>query len=336
RAVVERVQRALQSDVELDDVPVSAETSIGLAFWPTDAGTMAELLQCAELAMYTAKETHAEIVEYSAQLEHFTPARLALVSQLRRAIASDELRLHYQPKLDLRSGQVKGVEALVRWDHPERGLLPPAEFLDVAESTGLIGPLTSWVLDNTLAQLARWQRRGLELTVAVNVSARSLRDETLPELIFDRLAARGIQPRHLEIEITETALIADPARAITLLQRLRDGGVAVSLDDFGQGYTSLAQLGRLPLSELKIDRAFVATMLANTHDRTIVSTVIELGHSFGLRIVAEGAEDAETLTMLATLGCDAAQGYGLSRPLPPLDLETWMARYRPYAAQPIG
>jgi diguanylate cyclase (GGDEF)-like protein len=327
RPILERVLETLAADVDVAGVPVSSEASIGIAFWPVDGTEVTELVQRADLAMHAAKETHQEILEYADDLAHFSPARLALVSQLRHAIGADELILHYQPKLDLRTNRIVSVEALLRWQHPTRGLLLPADFLEVAESTGLIDPLTDWVLDHALGQLARWHAQGMHIDVAVNISARNLRDEQLPDTVMRRLAEHDVGPGFLEVEITETALIADPRRAQVQLQRLRDQGVRVSLDDFGQGYTSLAQLGNLPLAELKIDRSFVAGMLTNSNDRTIVSTVIDLGHKFGLDVVAEGAESADILQALVELGCDTAQGFALAPALPADELTTWIGQY---------
>ena len=327
RPILERVLQTLAADVDVAGVPVSSEASIGIAFWPVDGTEVTELLQRADLAVHAAKETHQAILEYSADLAHFSPARLALVSQLRHAIGADELVLHYQPKLDLKTNRIVSVEALLRWQHPTRGLLVPADFLEIAESTGLIDPLTDWVLDHALAQLADWHQQGLMIDVAVNISARNLRNEGLAENVFRHLDEHRVDPQHLEVEITETALIADPRRAQVQLQRLRDHGVRVSLDDFGQGYTSLAQLGSLPLAELKIDRSFVAGMLTNANDRTIVSTVIDLGHKFGLAVVAEGAESADILGALVALGCDTAQGFALAPALPSDELTTWIGQY---------
>lgn len=324
RDVLDRLEQALSVEVELGGVPVSAEASIGFAIWPDDGTEMDEILQCADLAMYAAKKSRAGIVEYSSALEHFSPARLALVSQLRRAIASDELVLHYQPKLELRTGRVVGVEALVRWQHPTRGLLPPAEFLEIAESTGLIDPMTDWVIEHALRQLAEWHAHSLTLTVAINVSARNLRDEHLPDKIFERLRAYDIAPQYLEIELTETAVITNPTRATAMLARLHDAGVRVSLDDFGQGYTSLAHLARLPLSELKIDRSFIAAMSSTRQDNAIVSTVIELGHQLGLDVVAEGAETDDTVAALIALGCDTVQGFVFTPPLTADETFSWI------------
>jgi len=336
REILERIQQGLSVEIELDGVPVSAEASIGVAIWPLHGAEMDELLQSADLAMYVAKESRAGIVEYSTELEHFSPARLALVSQLRRAIASDELLLHYQPKLELESGRVIGVEALVRWQHPTRGLLPPSEFLEIAESTGLIDPLTNWVINRALAQLADWHAHALQLTIAVNISARNLRDEQLPDRIFDHLRRYAIDPRYLEIELTETAVMAHPARATALLERLHRGGVRVSLDDFGQGYTSLAHLARLPLSELKIDRSFVVAMAETRQDEAIVRTVIELGHQLGLQVVAEGAETHEAMAALASLRCDTVQGFAFTRPLNADETLSWIRAHDPSARPPLS
>jgi diguanylate cyclase (GGDEF)-like protein len=327
RIVLERVQRTLAEDVDVAGVPVSSEASIGIAFWPTDGTEIHDLLQCADLAMYAAKETHQAMLEYTTDLAHFSPERLALVSQLRHAITANELVLHYQPKLDLRTNRIRSAEALLRWQHPTRGLLPPAEFLEIAESTGLIDPLTDWVLERAITQVASWHSQGFDLDVAVNVSARNLRSDALARTVFDLLALHKVGPECLEIEITETSLIADPVRATSTLQRLRDHGVRVSLDDFGRGYTSFAQLGSLPLAELKIDGSFVMKMLASSNDHTIVTTVIELGHNFGLEVVGEGAETPEIVHALAELGCDTAQGFALTPALPPDRLASWISEY---------
>jgi diguanylate cyclase (GGDEF)-like protein len=333
RAVLQRVQETVAADVEIGVLPVSIETCIGVATYPRHAADADELLRSAELAMYAAKQAREGLVEYSEGLEHFDPGRLALVGQLRRAIANDELVLHYQPKIDLRTGSVAGLEALVRWQHPTRGLLPPAEFVDVAESTGLIDPLTDWVVEHALRQVAEWRGRTASVPVAVNISARNLRDERLPDRIADRLRAHGVEPRYLEVEVTETAVIANPETALSVLARLHAQGVRVAVDDFGRGYTSLAQLARMPLSELKIDRAFVGAMHTTERDEAIVRTLIELGHQLGLDVVAEGAETDAAVAALRALGCDTVQGYVYSRPLPPDEAIAWIdAR----AARPIS
>ena len=327
RHVLDRVAEAITADAEIGGVPVSSEASIGIAFAPLHSSDVGNLLQFADLAMYTAKQARSAIVEYTPNLVHYSPERLGLASELRRAIRGDELLLFYQPKLDLRTGRIVSVEALLRWQHPTRGLVMPAEFIDVAESTGVIDGLTEWVLDHAVGQLAQWHAAGLDLRVAVNVSARNLRNETLPESVLALLARHGVEPGDLEIEITETALIADPTRAINVIRRLHDRGVRVSLDDFGQGYTSLAQLGRVPITELKIDRGFVANMLTSDEDRTIVNTVIELGHNLGLEVVAEGAENRDIIDALVEMGCDTAQGWGITAAMHPDEIPGWIDRF---------
>lgn len=327
RPVLERVQHALAEDFEIDGVTVSSEASIGLAFWPTDATAADELLRHADLAMHAAKQTGHAILEYTTDMIHFSPDRLALMSQMRHAIENDEFVLYFQPKLDLQTNTISGAEALLRWRHPTRGLMLPDEFINVAECTGLIDPLTDWVIEHASAQIARWHSEGQMLSVAVNISARNLRQESFPRRVMDLLNSHRVAAEYLEFEITETALMSDPGRSTVALQRLRLQGVQLSLDDFGKGYTSLAQLGSLPLSELKIDRCFVANMLTNPSDGIIVSTVIDLAHDFGLTVVAEGVESTEIAEALTKLGCDKAQGYLLTPALPPEQLLEWIRHY---------
>ncbi|MDQ6648899.1 MAG: EAL domain-containing protein, partial [Actinomycetota bacterium] len=255
----------------------------------------------------------------------------------RRAIERDELVLHYQPKASLADMGVHAVEALVRWQHPERGLLAPDIFLPIAEQTGLIDPLTGWVLDTALAQLNGWAAVAPALVMAVNVSARSLQHHDFPDRVLEALDRAGLPPQRLLLEITETALVTDAERAADVLRRLETAGLRLSLDDFGQGYTSLGQLRHLPLSELKIDKLFVMNMLTNPSDAAIVRSVIELGHNLGLDVVAEGVETEEVLQTLIALGCDVVQGYLLAKPFPAERLEGWLqqhAAHRPVAAKP--
>lgn len=314
--VLQRIQDALGEEMELAGVPLSAEASIGYAIWPYDADDSPSLLQRADLALYAAKEARAAIVRYHEGIDEFDPQRLGLVAELKRAIMSDDLVLHYQPKIDALTGRVVAFEALVRWEHPLKGLLPPIEFIPIAESTGLIAPLTHWVIDAALAQLSAWSEEMPDLSMAVNISARNLREEQLLHWVLDRLETYGIDPSRLILEITETSFATDPVRATALLEALNSRGVRVSLDDFGQGYTSLGSLGRLPLSELKIDRGFVFAMQASREDRAIVASVIELGHQLGLTVVAEGVETAAMYDDLRSLGCDTVQGYLFSPPVP--------------------
>ncbi|WP_369069037.1 EAL domain-containing protein [Kineococcus terrestris] len=325
RAVAERVLAALHEPFVVAGLTLFVEASAGIAAAPEHGSTGALLLQHADVAMYQAKSRHLGVVAYSPDLDGHDPRRLTLLSQLRTAVDGSELVLHYQPLLDLPSRRVLGVEALVRWQHPVEGLLPPSEFVPLAESSGLVQALTRSVLAAACARASAWLAAGRPLVVAVNVSARSLADLSLPEAVAEHLGRSGLPPHLLKLEITESAVIADPVRAQHVLERLRRLGVALSVDDFGTGYTSLAHLRRLPVQELKIDRSFVTGMLTEPADAVIVRTGVELATRLGLRSVAEGVEDAATLAALAALGCTTAQGYHLSRPLPEAALERWLA-----------
>jgi EAL domain-containing protein (putative c-di-GMP-specific phosphodiesterase class I) len=247
-----------------------------------------------------------------------------LVGELRRAIERGELILHYQPKAELRSGRVQWVEALVRWDHPTRGRLFPDEFIPLAEQTGLIRPLTAWVLDEALTQTSAWLVNGLRLGVAVNLSARNLHDGELPGQVQELLHKHSFPPALLKVEITESSLVVDPERAMHILSRLRAMGVQVAIDDFGVGYSSLAYLKKLPVTELKIDRSFIQQMVVNRHDAAIVRSTIDLSHELGLEVVAEGVEDEATWDLLYRLGCDVVQGNLISSPLSPAELAEWL------------
>jgi diguanylate cyclase (GGDEF)-like protein len=313
--ILRRLQDALVREAELGGVAVSVEASIGYAIWPIDADNAETLQQRADLALHTAKSARAAIVRYDEGIDEFDPQRLGLLAELRRAITNDELVLHYQPKVDATTHRVVAFEALVRWQHPTRGLLTPDEFIPIAESTGLIGPLTHWVVDRALGQLSQWSVTHPTLSMAVNISARNLRGD-LPGWVLQRLAAHGIAPSRLTLEVTETSFASDPARATVLLEELAAACVRVSLDDFGQGYTSLGSLGHLPVSELKIDRGFVLAMSTSAEDRAIVSSVIDLGHRLGLDVVAEGVETEAVAEDLRQLGCDTMQGFLFSRAVP--------------------
>ncbi len=270
--------------------------------------------------MYAAKRGHRGHAVYDPAEDEHSAARLARVAALGTAIAAGELRLHYQPKLELRAGRVAWVEALARWPHPTAGLLPPAAFVPLAEQAGLIVPLTRWALDAALAQAAAWARAGRALGVEVNLSAWDVADPALPDAVAALLAAHAVPPARLRLELTETALLADTARTATALARLAALGVGLAVDDFGAGYSSLAYLRRLPVDELKIDRSFVRRMAVDRGDAAIVAHTIALGHALGLAVTAEGVEDATTLDRLRALGCDRAQGYHLSPPVPPDEL----------------
>lgn len=324
-AILRRLQETLGHEAELAGVAVSAEASMGYAMWPEDAESPDSLMRRADLALHAAKTARAAIVRYHPGIDEFDPQRLGLIAELRRAITAGDLVLHYQPKVDANTGQVLAFEALVRWMHPVRGLVPPNDFIPIAESTGLIGPLTQWVVDSALAQLAEWSVSRPGLSIAVNISARNLRDD-LPGWILNRLAAHRVKASQLVLEITETSFATDPVRATALLEELNAAGVRVSLDDFGQGYTSLGSLGHLPVSELKIDRGFVVAMQHSPEDRAIVASVIELGHQLGLTVVAEGVETEEVFADLRRLGCDTMQGYLFSPAVPACEALALMDR----------
>ena len=262
---------------------------------------------------------------YTAELDHHDTASLTLLSELPRAIQDGELVLHYQPKLDVKTGKLAGIEALIRWQHPTRGLIPPGDFVPAAEKTGLIQPLTRYVLDEALGQVTRWQQQGQELAVAVNLSMRNLHDPTLPDQVARLLRKWELRGDRLTFEITESAIVSDPAGTKAVIHELRELGVGIAIDDFGTGYTSLAYLARLAITQLKIDRSFVLNMDSDSHDAAIVRSIITLGHDLKLEIVAEGVETEAAYDRLASLGCDVIQGYWLSRPLPPAELSRWLA-----------
>jgi diguanylate cyclase len=327
-AVARKLQAALQAPFMLEDLALEVEASIGLALYPEHGSDPDELLQHADIAMYVAKQTHTSFVLFDPTLDQHSPRKLALLAELRRAIDQQQLVLHYQPKIDAHTGQVLGVEALVRWQHPEHGLLPPGEFIPLAERTGLIGPLTHYVLDAALQQCRDWRRAGHELAVAVNVSARSLLDLAFPDEVAGLLARWEVPARLLVVEITESTIMADPAHALQILGRLNQMGVQLSIDDFGTGYSSMAYLKSLPVHELKVDRSFVSQMTTSDRDAVIVRSTVDLGRNLGLHVVAEGVEDSLTLQELDALGCDAIQGYYISRPVPPDELIRWLEQQK--------
>ena len=323
-AIAERVVTALSASFLLDEVSVDVEVSIGIAMSPAHGTTFDELLQHADIAMYAAKNAGNGYASYSPDGDHASTQKLALLGQLRHALQPpSQLRLHYQPKADLVTGEVVGLEALARWQHPTRGLLPPSEFIPLAERTGLIGPLTTEVLQQALAQIHAWNRAGLHLPVSVNISTRSL-DEALPDLIRRLLHQNQVPAGQLELEITESALMADPDRAIAVLTRLRALGVSLSLDDFGTGYSSMAYLKGLPVQELKIDRSFITGMTADSTDTSIVKSCVDLARNLRLTVVAEGVETSAVWDQLTELGCNFAQGYYLTPALPPDEIHAWI------------
>jgi len=322
--VAEKIRQALREPFALEGITLDLDASVGIALYPDHGRDVETLLQRADVAMYLAKQDHSGCELYSAGRDEYSPARLALVGELRRGIDRRELVLYYQPKAELTTGRVTSVEALVRWQHPTRGLIAPDEFIPLAERTGLIRDLTSVVLDTALGQLREWQKQGLELGVSVNVSARDLLDLELPETIARLLDEHQLPAERLELEITEGVILADPMRARAVLTRLDAMGVELAIDDFGSGYSSLAYLKRLPVGEIKIDRSFVMNMENDENDAVIVRSTIDLGRNLGLRVVAEGVENEAVWSNLARLHCDQAQGFYLSRPIPGAELANWV------------
>jgi diguanylate cyclase (GGDEF)-like protein len=319
-----RVREAFNDGFEVDGVVLDVGASIGVAIHPHHGDDVETLMKAADVAMYRAKDDGSGIELYHPDDDHHSLGQLAMARELRLAVENGELLLHYQPKLDLMTGGVREVEALVRWPHPRHGMVPPAQFIPLAEQAGLILPLTTLVLEQALGQVAAWRREGIDLCVAINLSARSLLDGRLPEDVAALLSEHGLPPRSLMLEITESAIMADAVRAGRILQRLSDMGVRLAIDDFGTGYSSLSYLKRLPVDEVKIDRSFVMNMVNDPDDGLIVRSVIELTRGLGRTTVAEGVEDQLTLDRLRALGCDIAQGYHISRPLPAEELARWM------------
>jgi len=309
---------------------VDISASIGIALSPEHGADADVLLRRADVAMYLAKRASRGYAVYSFDQDQHSPERLALMSELRKAIDNDdELMLHYQPKVSLKSSRCVGVEALVRWRHPQRGMIPPDQFIPLAEQTGIIKSLSYWVLNTALKQAHHWQQSGLHIPIAVNLSMRDLHDPELPDTIAGLIKRWQVPPTSLQVEITENGIMAEPARALQTVTALRALGLRIAIDDFGTGYSSLAYLKRLPVDELKIDRSFVRELCEEADDRAIVRSTVGLGHDLGLTIVAEGIEDAATWDLLEQIGCDIGQGYHIGRPVSATEL---IQSFRPLIA----
>jgi diguanylate cyclase len=324
--VCDRMRESLGRPFDLAGISLHVGASIGVALHPDHADDAGQLLRHADVAMYEAKRSRGGFAVYASEGDHHSRDRLALAGQMRAALARDELALHYQPLADLASGELRGVEALVRWRHPERGLLAPGAFLPAIEHTDLMRELSHRVLSMALVQAAAWLAEGRTWRVSVNLSATDLLDRRLVDDVAALLRRNRVPPSHITLEVTESVLMTDPQRAMVVLGELRKLGVRLALDDFGTGWSSLTHLQRLPVDEIKIDRSFVAAMAAETRAAAIVSSTVDLAHAVGLRVVAEGIEDEATWSRLRAVGCDAAQGYYLSRPLPAAELEAGAAQ----------
>ncbi len=324
-AVATKLQAALAERIVLNGVALHSSASIGIALFPAAGPGLSALLRKADIAMYKAKTSGDGIHVYGSSDDNDGAARLRTEDELRTAMACDQLMLHYQPKIDLDTGDVHSVEALVRWDHPTRGLLYPESFLALVEDSGLMRTMTQRVLEMALDQAATWQSQGQHLTIAVNLSASSLVDADLPDQIIAMLEARGVPPEALQLEITEEFLMADRDRARNILTLLRQSGIQLSLDDFGTGYSSLSYLRELPVDELKLDQSFVMPMADDARAAALVASTVALAHSLGLRMVAEGVENPVAYAELKRLGCEQAQGFFISRPVPAAALEHWLS-----------
>jgi predicted signal transduction protein with EAL and GGDEF domain len=329
-----KMQRLLDDPITAEGREIFTNASIGLSLYPQDGETMDELLKNADIAMYVAKHEGGNAYRfYSKELHSRSADELGMVMALRRAVENNELVLYYQPQIEISSGRPVGVEAVVRWAHPEFGLIQPLHFVRIAEETGLIVPIGEWVLKTACAEVKSWQQSGFsDIGVAVNLSARQFRDSRLVTQIATTLGATGLSPHSLEIEITESVIMGQTDHTIDVLKRLVDLGVRVAIDDFGTGYSSLAYLKRFPVHKVKIDRAFVRDIHENRDDAAIVEAIVTMARTLGLGVVAEGVETREQLEYLAALGCHEYQGYYFSRPLPAAEL---VALLRATIPQPI-
>ncbi len=310
--------------MELEHVVVDVQASIGIAVFPEHGTGVEALLQKADVAMYLAKETRSGVALYEERHDHHSPDKLTLTAELRTAVTGDELVVWYQPELELGTGRVLAVEALVRWQHPRLGLLAPGSFIKMAEQANLIKALTNRVTEIALNQLVVWEQQGIDVVVAVNISPQILVDPEFTRRVMDALDHSDLPPSRLKLEVTEGALMVDPEVARAALRELDARGVEISIDDFGTGYSSLAYLADLPVCEVKIDRSFVRRMADGSRESIIVNSTIDLAHHLGMRAVAEGVEDPALLIALDELGCDAAQGHAISPPLTPAQATKWL------------
>lgn len=325
-AIVTRILLALDQPIQIENQPVDTGGSIGVASFPGDGKDPSVLMRRADIAMYSAKRSHTGFASYDASLDEHRQEHLHLLGELRKAVDENELQLYFQPKVDLVARETVGVEALVRWHHPVRGLIPPSEFIPFAEHTGSIRIVTRWVLREAIRQCGTWLARGLSLRMSLNISARDLVDAELPDAVDAELRRSKVPPGLVCLEITESALMEDPGQAQETVRRLHKLGVQLAIDDYGIGHSSLAYVKNLPVNELKIDRTFVMNLSSKNADKAIVRSAVELGHNLGLRVVAEGVESERELQLLRELRCDLAQGYLISKPLPERDFDAWLEK----------
>lgn len=334
--VANKILSALERPFHWQSQSIDFSASLGMSHYPSQCEDAGGLIRCADIAMYVAKRSGKGYAMYAPDQERITRGDLSLKSELREAIQTDQLVLYYQPQIDHKTQRIAGLEALVRWQHPQRGFLPPDKFIGLAEEAGLIDALTRWVLKTALRGLANLQSQGYQLTIAVNLSARNLHDTHLPEEVRALLKEMQLAPRQLTLEITESAVMANPNDGLTILTELDRMGVNLSIDDFGTGYSSLSYLKQLPVDELKIDKSFVLDMHENESDAVIVRSTIDLGHNLGLKVTAEGVETAAAWEQLSALGCDNSQGYFMAKPMPLESLEPWLQQSQWAVPTPAG
>jgi diguanylate cyclase len=319
-----QILKTMESPFIVEGLQVTIHSDIGIVHFPDHGSDVDTLVQRAGVALRIAQKSTKGYATYSPTFDKHTPLRLTLISELRQAIERDGLELAYQPQVSIKTGEVCGVEALLRWNHPVHGLVPPDEFVPLAERNRMINPLTQWVLRRAFRDCANWHKQGLPIKVSVNLSAKDLHNPELPDLISGVAVATGIKPEWVKLEITESSVMSDPDSALGIIRRLHDMDYDFSIDDFGTGYSSMSYLSKLPLSEIKIDKTFVMDMLASENNAAIVKATINLGHNLGLIVTAEGVENKEIMARLMEYGCDVAQGYFLSKPVSVQNFNQWM------------
>jgi len=314
--VGDKIIHAMQPAFDLSDQTVNINASIGIALYPEHGEDQSTLIRHADVAMYASKNSSQAISIYNPQLDTHTPRRLALMADLQNAIKQDQLTLYYQPQVRINDNKAYGVEALLRWNHPQQGFIPPEQFVHLAENTGLINPLTNWVIQQALKQWREWQDAGLTLDISINISARSLNDPHLAQTLHSAIQKHNVMPQHIKLEITESSIMTNHDMVLGVMRHPLLEGVKYAIDDFGTGYSSLNYLKQLPVHEIKIDKSFIFDMSKNSDDTQIVNSIINLSHNFGHSVVAEGVENSHVLNMLNTMGCDAIQGFLISKPRP--------------------
>jgi diguanylate cyclase len=321
----QQIQKTMESPFIIEGLHVAVHPNVGIVHFPEHGEDVDTLVQRAGVALHIAQKSNKGYATYEASHDKHTPLRLTLISELRHAIERDGLELFYQPQVSIKTGDICGAEALLRWNHPVHGIVPPDEFVPMAERNRMINPLTQWVLRRAFRDCANWHKQGLPIKISVNLSAKDLHNPELPDLISGVAVAAGIKPEWIMLEITEGSVMADPERALDVIKRLHEIGYHFSIDDFGTGYSSLGYLKRLPLAEIKIDKSFVMDILTSENDAAIVKATINLGHNLGLKVTAEGVESKEIMAKLREFGCDVAQGYFFSRPVPVQSFNQWMS-----------